>query len=189
MDLRKFGEIAAVDAGDDVGVEARVPSESFYGPDGPPEASGDPAHPVMRRLQAVQADGDGTHSRIHQLQMHRIVVEPAVGDHSPKEAAAAQRAPDIEDVGPQQRLPSRQHDGELPRALLARNRIQRAQEILERHILLPTVNGAVAAAVTAAEIAPRSTLPEKVVELVDFDFIVPEKPEKQRVHRRRFLQI
>jgi hypothetical protein len=51
------------------------------------------------------------------------------------------------------------------------------------------MHGAVAAAMAAVEIAPRRTLPEKVVQLMDFDFVVTEKPEKQRIHTQRFLQI
>jgi hypothetical protein len=41
----------------------------------------------------------------------------------------------------------------------------------------------------AVEVAPRGALPEEIVEFVDLDFVVPEQPEKERIHRDQFLQI
>ena len=64
------------------------------------------------------------------------------------------------------------------------NGVQRAQEILQRHVLLPALDGAVAAAVAAVQVATRRALPEQIVQFVDADLVVAEHPEEEWIHGR-----
>jgi hypothetical protein len=41
----------------------------------------------------------------------------------------------------------------------------------------------------AVEVTPCGALPEEVIEFMDFYFVVPEKPEKERIHRLFFANI
>ena len=114
--------------------------------------------------------------------MHCVVVEPAVGDQAPEEAAAAELAADVEDVGTEKGLPSRKDDTKVLGAVLDRYGVDGCKEVSEGHILLALGDTAVAAAVAAVEIAAGGAFPEEVVELVDLDFVVAEEPEKERIH-------
>ncbi len=116
--------------------------------------------------------------------MHSVVVEPAVGDYTPEEAAAAELAADLEDVGSEEGLPSREDNAEVPGAVLDWDGVDGGEEVLEGHILLTLYDAAVAAAVAAVEIAAGGALPEKVVEFVHLDLVVAEKPEEEGIHGR-----
>ena len=141
-----------------------------------------PAHPVVGRLQAVQADGQGAHPGAEQPLLHRFVIEPAVGDQAPGEAAPTDFLPDRLDIRAQERLPAGEHHDEIPGTVLCGKGVQRAQEVLQRHILLPAQDGAVTAAVAAMQVAARRALPEQIVQFVDGDLVVAEQAEEERIH-------
>ena len=90
--------------------------------------------------------------------------------------------PGLGDIRPKQRLPAGQDHRKIPRSMVRRNRIQRPQEILQGHILLPALHRTVAPAMTTAEHAAGRAFPEEVIQFVDLRLIGAEQAEQQRIH-------
>ena len=130
----QLGDVSPVDAADHVEIEAGLLRGDGDGPLRPGETAGAAAHPVVAVLESVQTDSQRTHAGSHQLAVHGLVVEPAVGDHAPAYAPLPDGTPHFGDVGAKQRLAARQHDCELGRAFLYGNRVERPQEIVQRHV-------------------------------------------------------
>ena len=181
-------QVPLVHAGDYIGTEAGIFGKQADGPEGAAITPHPSAHPVVRILQPVETDGERAHSGSHEPGMHVFVVKPAVGDHTPVHAALSDFHADGFYVGPKQRLPSGENHQEVLGDVLLGKGIQRREEILQRHVLFPALNRAVAAAVTAVKVAAGCTLPKQVVQFVHFYLIVPEQAEKHRVHTANIIR-
>ena len=188
MDFRKFRKILFVYARNHIGIDTGFPGKDPDGPERPLETAGTPPHPIVGSLQTVQTDGEGPHPRRHQAAVHLFVIEPPVGNHSPAETAFADLTPDRFQIRAQERFPAGQDHRKVRGPMVLRNRIQCPQEIFEGHILLPAQDRTIAAAVTAVQVAARSTLPEQVVQFVDRSLIGAEKTEQKRIHRALFCK-
>ena len=62
------------------------------------------AEGIVRVTQAVEADGDATHSCVHQLLVHGLVVSITIADDTPRETMLPQLPPTFGQVGANQRL-------------------------------------------------------------------------------------
>ena len=146
---------------------------------GPGVAAGAPAHPVVGLLQTIQANGQRAETGGRQALVHLGVVEPAVGDDAPADAAAAQGPADLREVRPQQRLSPGQHDGEGVRAALHGDGVEGPEKVLQGHIDVATGRKTITAAVAAVKVATGGALPEQVVELVHRRLVGAERAMKQ----------
>ena len=180
--LRQFAYVALVDAGHHVAVETRIAGKSADGPQSPGVAARNSAHPFVAGFQTVQAHRDCAHPCIHQLQVHLVIVKPAVGDDAPLQSPAAKLLTYFKDIRPQQRLTAGEDNSKVLRYTLLRYCIYSRQEILEGHVLPALREATVTAAMTAVEVAPGGALPEEVVEFVDSHLVVSQHTEKQRIH-------
>ena len=175
--LRQFADIPFVHTGDDISVQTRFPGEKVDSPENPPIAARHSPHPVVGGLKPVQAHRQDAHAGLEQPLLHGLVVKPAVGNHAPAEAPAADLPSSLHDVRAEERFPACKHHGEILRPMRRRNRIQRPQEILQRHVLLPALHRAVAPAVAAMEMAAGRALPEQIVQFVHAGLEIPEQAE------------
>lgn len=91
---------------------------------------------VMRVAQAVKADGDATHSRVHQLFVHGLVIGIAVADDTPWEAVLPQLPPAVSQVRTHQRLTARDDHQHRIAFVFGFQRFNRVQKVLEWHILV-----------------------------------------------------
>lgn len=121
----------------------------------------------MFLLEAVETHRHRAQAGIHQAAQPRVVEGHAVGHHTPRIAPAGHFGPRDLQIGPHEHLASRkdkQHAAgiDMGRDLL----VQHPQEILQRHILHPRIDTAVAAAMTAGQITAKRTLPEECTQPV-----------------------
>ena len=181
-DFGQLAEVAAIHACDHVRVQPRIRRHHADRPQRALVAAGPAAHPVVGLLQPVQAHRQRAQPGSHQARMHPFVVEPAVRDHAPSEPTVANRAADLLDVRAQQRLAAGKDHDKVLRPLFRGDSVDRAEKVLERHILFTADDCTVAPAMAAGEIAAGRTLPEKIAQFVDFYFIVPEGSEQKSVH-------
>ena len=179
VDFLQVGEVALVDAGDDVEVEAGLFCGDGDGIDGAGVAAGTPPHPVVVFLESVETDGEGSQACGHELVVHLLVVEPAIADDAPTHAALAEGLADFGEVGSQEGFAAGDDDGEGVGTLVCGDGVECPEKVLEGHVLLAATGRAVAAAVAAVEIAARGALPEEVVEFVHAGLVVAEETEKE----------
>ena len=185
--LLQFADIPLVHTGNDISVQAGFPGEKVDGPEDAPVTARHPPHPVVRGFEAVQTERQDAHAGLEQPLLHGLVVKPAVGNHAPAETPAADLPSGLHDVRAEERFPACKHHGEILRPMRRRNRIQRPQEILQRHVLLPALHRAVAPAVAAMEMAARRTLPEQIVQFMHAGLVVTEKAEEKWVHTANII--
>jgi hypothetical protein len=62
------------------------------------------AESIVRVTQTVEADSDATHTRVHQLLVHGLIVGIAIADDTPRETMLPQLPPTFGQVGAYQRL-------------------------------------------------------------------------------------
>ena len=180
--FRQFRQVTLVHAGHHVEDQPGFGGRYAYGACGPGITARMAAHPVVGRLQAVQADCQRPHSGVHQAGVHGFVVEPSVGDHSPEETAAADFLPYGFDVGSHERFSAGKDYREVLGPLAGGDGVQCAEEVFQRHVLFPALDAAVAAAMAAMEIAAGGALPEQVVQFVYLGLVAAEKAEKEWLH-------
>ena len=125
------------------------------------------AKPVVRRPQAVKADGKGAQPRVQETAVPVPRQGISVGDESPGKTAFVQREAALFKVIAQQRLTARDGNGRFMRINPFFYGIDDAQKIPQRHIGKRCVAKAVAAAMEARKIAPECAFPEKVAQIVD----------------------
>ena len=156
--------IAPIDAGDDVECDGAGVDDHLDGGRGALEGAGDAAHPVVVRLQAVQADGHRAEAALQEALIALRRQAPAVRDHAPGELLLVHHPAAGFQVGPHQRLAAGDVDHHLVRIRRGAHAVQDLGEIFHRHILDRGRLLAVAAAVAALVVAAEGTLPKKLPE-------------------------
>ena len=136
------------------------------------------AHPVVVFLQSVEADGEGAKTSRDEFAVHFLVVEPAIADNAPADAAFTECFAYFGEVGTEKRFASGDDDGEGVGSFVLWDGVECAEEVLERHVLFSAAVLAVAATVAAVEVAARGAFPEEVVEFVDAGFVGAEEAEE-----------
>jgi len=160
--------VAVVDAGDHVEGDGRLMGEDFNRLGSILEAVRTAAHPVMVRLETIEADGEGMDSGAEEVVDHLRGHEAAVGDHAPWEFEVIDTAAVLDDVRADERLAAGDDDHDLMRVVLLLDAEEDLLEVLEWHVRMHIRDLAVATAVTAGVVAPQRGLPEKLTQRMLF---------------------
>ena len=122
---------------------------------------------IVLALEAVEADRDAPQTGVDEPLQTLLGEGQTVGDQAPRIAAAGDLAPGEFQILAQEDLAAGKNDQhgsgvDMRRDLL----VEHAEEIVERHVLHAGVDAAIAAAMTAREVAPEGTLPKERIEPV-----------------------
>ena len=170
-ELRQVIDVTLVDAGDDVPGEARVLFHGFHGHQHVLEAVGVAAHPVVVVFEPVEADGDRLQSRLDKGVEELGGEQHAVAHHAPHEAALGDLASALCQVTSHGGLAAGGDDHHLGGVHVGFDLVEDLGEIGERHVVLLGEHAAVAATMTAVEVATKGALPEKLVQLMVVDAV------------------
>ena len=130
-------DVFRTDAGHNVvGRQAFLVGNQVDGMKGMVETTLTFAEGIVRVAQAIKADGDAAHARVHQFLVSGFIVGESVADNAPRETVLSQLSATIGQILAHQRLASRDDDEHRIALKLGFQRFNRVQEILERHILV-----------------------------------------------------
>ena len=188
LDVVKTRKVTTVHAGNDVEEKSLLGSEHVNGLANHAEALRVASHPVVLVLQPVKAD------------RHRADASPekplpstgrqveAVGHHPPGESLLTDGCTAVFKVLSHQRLPTSDDDAHLVGISFPGDGVEHTQEVLLGHVLARRLHLAVAAAVTAFQVAAQRTLPEELPQgvLLDEDgLLLPPKLEGNLLPKRQ----
>ena len=177
LDLREVRIVPPVHTGDDIKGNGLGIKHHLDGGRSPLERTGNTPHPVVVRLQAVQADGHRTQAAPQKPLIAIRSKRETVGNHAPGKALFVHHPSALFQVRPHQRFPAGDVDHDLVRIRRRSHIVQDAGEILQGHVGLKRRLLAVAAAMPAMMVAAQGTFPEQLAEMVSLDHILPKPPE------------
>ena len=131
-----------------------------------------PAHPVVVCLQSVEADSDGMEPRFEQGTEAGRRESEAVGHHAPWESLGIDFGAACFQVVAHEGFAARDDDKDLVGVCLGCHAVEHAQEVGRWHVGLHGCHFAVAATVTAMQVAAQGTLPEELPQGVLADDVV-----------------
>lgn len=138
------------------------------------EAARSFAEGIVRVAQAIEANGDATHARVHQLFVHGLVIGIAVADDTPWEAVSPQLPPAIGQVGAHQRFAACDDHQDRIALVFGFQRFDGVQKILKRHVLVARRGQTVRTAVLAIKVTALRTLPKEVIQFVKLGLFFSE---------------
>ena len=132
--------------------------------------------PIMIFGKTIQTDSYGMQSGSHETLQTFLCQIKSIGDHAPRITTTVEGQPDFFQVFPHQGFSTSDDDTYFIGIYIRSNGIDSTQKIFSRHIFHCRHSFTVTSAMLAVEITAQSTLPEELLQRVQFFQVIPDLP-------------